>query len=336
MVRNHHRRRMFLDRTFARHETRLKYLDSLIGESDIACVNDLRMNRRTFGVLCELLHADGRVKRNETISRYFNSILHGVLRLQENLLVSQDPIPANCIVSRWRWFENCLGALDGTYIEVRVSEVDKPRYRTRKGKIATNVLGVCSRDMKFIFVLPGWEGSASDSRVLRDAINRQNGLKIPKGYYYLVDGGYTNGEGFLAPYKGVAYHLSEWGRNVPRNHEKYFNMKHASARNVIERCFGLLKIRWSILRSTSFFPITTQCRIITTCCILHNLIRREMSLDPAKIELDRQVDAAEDTHQTINEDHEIIDTVEASTQWTEWRNTLAMQMYNEWRLPRGH
>lgn len=64
-----------------------------------------------------------------------------------------------------------------------MSEVDKPRYRTRKGKIATNVLGVCYRDMKFIFVLPGWEGSASDSRVLRDASNRKNGLKIPKGNF---------------------------------------------------------------------------------------------------------------------------------------------------------
>ena len=57
-----------------------------------------------------------------------------------------------------------------------------------------------------------------------------------------------------------------------------------------------------------------------------------MSLNPAEIELDRQVDAAEDTHQTINEDHEMNDTVEASTQWTEWRNTSSMQMYNEWRL----
>ena len=28
--------------------------------------------------------------------------------------------------------------------------------------------------------------------------------------------------------------------------------------------------------STSFYPIKTQCRIITACCLLHNLIRREM------------------------------------------------------------
>uniref|UniRef100_A0A3Q7FH25 DDE Tnp4 domain-containing protein n=1 Tax=Solanum lycopersicum TaxID=4081 RepID=A0A3Q7FH25_SOLLC len=33
-----------------------------------------------------------------------------------------------------------LGALDGTYIHIRVPSVYKPRYRTRKGDIATNVI----------------------------------------------------------------------------------------------------------------------------------------------------------------------------------------------------
>ena len=62
-----------------------------------------------------------------------------------------------------------------------VPEKDKSRYRTRKGKISTNVLGVCNRDMNFVYVLSGWEGSVSDSRVLRDAISRRNNLMIPIG-----------------------------------------------------------------------------------------------------------------------------------------------------------
>ncbi|KAL6188975.1 hypothetical protein ACLB2K_040365 [Fragaria x ananassa] len=99
--------------------------------------------------------------------------------------------------------QNCLGALDVTYIKVRVPAIDKPIYQTRKGEVATNVLVVCSRDLQFIFVLPGWEGSASDSRVFHDAVTRPNGLRVPTGYYYLVDGGYTNGEGFFAPYRGT-------------------------------------------------------------------------------------------------------------------------------------
>ncbi|KAK2656384.1 hypothetical protein Ddye_009436 [Dipteronia dyeriana] len=99
--------------------------------------------------------------------------------------------------------------------------------------------------MKFIFVHPGWEGSASDSRVLRDVLNKLTGLKVPTGCYYLIDVGYTNGEGFLTPYKGTRYHLSEWRDGcAPQNMKEYFNMKYTSARNVIERCFGLLKMRW--------------------------------------------------------------------------------------------
>lgn len=54
-----------------------------------------------------------------------------------------------------------------------VTEADKARYRTRKGDIAVNVLGVCDRNMKFIYMLSGWEGSAADCRVLR--------LKVPQG-----------------------------------------------------------------------------------------------------------------------------------------------------------
>ena len=38
--------------------------------------------------------------------------------------------------------------------------------------------------MEFIFVLPGWESSASDSKVLQDAISRPNGLRVPNGKTY--------------------------------------------------------------------------------------------------------------------------------------------------------
>lgn len=74
-----------------------------------------------------------------------------------------------------------MGALDEIYIKLHVPSIDKPRYRTRKGEITTNILGVFDQDMRFIFVFPGWEGSGSDSRVLWDALSRPNGLRIPTG-----------------------------------------------------------------------------------------------------------------------------------------------------------
>ncbi|GJY30683.1 ALP1-like protein [Tanacetum coccineum] len=81
--------------------------------------------------------------------------------------------------------------------------------------------------MQFIYVLPGWEGSLHDGRVLRDAISRPQGLRVPRGNYYLVDVGYCNANGFLVPYRGQPYHLQEFDGD-----QEYFNMKHSKARNV--------------------------------------------------------------------------------------------------------
>ena len=106
-------------------------------------------------------------------------------------------------------------------------------------------------------------------------------------------------------------------------------MKHASTRNVIERCFGLLKMRWTILISPSYFPIKSQCRIMTACCLLHNLIRREMTLDPFEAELDEAIANQHDMGD------EYIDTIETSDHWTDWRDALATQMYNDFLASRG-
>ena len=104
---------------------------------------------------------------------------------------------------------------------------DRTRYRDRKGDISINVLASC--DLCFTYVLPGWEGSTSDPRILRDALWRPNGLKIPRNKFLLVDLGFTNGEGFLAPYKGTRYHLNLWRGNTPTNYKELFNLRHSSA-----------------------------------------------------------------------------------------------------------
>lgn len=54
----------------------------------------------------------------------------------------------------WLFYSN-KGYLDGIYI--KVSEIDKPRYKTRKGEAATNVFKACDKNMSFICVLPGWK-----------------------------------------------------------------------------------------------------------------------------------------------------------------------------------
>jgi hypothetical protein len=64
-------------------------------------------------------------------------------------------------------------------------------------------------NIQFLYVLAGWEGSASDSCVFENALRK--GFVIPKDPYYLADVGYANCNVLLASYWGVCYHLRKWG-----------------------------------------------------------------------------------------------------------------------------
>src|SRR4051812_2213519 len=68
------------------------------------------------------------------------------------------------------------------------------------------------------------------------------------GKYYLADAGYTNGPGFLTPFRSTRYHLKEWVTSAqrPKTDKELYNLRHARARNVVERTFGLWKKKWTI------------------------------------------------------------------------------------------
>ncbi|KAG8373400.1 hypothetical protein BUALT_Bualt11G0020400 [Buddleja alternifolia] len=111
------------------------------------------------------------VRSGHTISVYFNTVLTTLLKLHPLVQVILKPVDGECTLLSW--------ALDGTYIDVQTHLLDKSRYRNRKGGISVNILGVVDRDMNFVYMLSGWEGSDVDGKVLRDAVKRANGVKVP-------------------------------------------------------------------------------------------------------------------------------------------------------------
>ncbi|KAL8503724.1 hypothetical protein ACS0TY_022443 [Phlomoides rotata] len=105
-------------------------------------------------------------------------------------------------------------------------------------------------------------------------------------------------------------------------------MKYARARNVIERSFGILKARWGILRSNSYYPIKTQNHFILCCCLLHNFIRKHITVDPIEDEVPDLVDEGNDVMEPVDG---FIDQVESSQEWTTMRENLVMQMFADYQ-----
>lgn len=260
------------------------------------------MLRDTAGVMIEeqlgiFLNIIGHNERNrviqerfqhsgETISRHFNNVLKAIKSLSREFL--QPPpllTPAEITVNQrfYPYFQDCIGVIDGMHIPSHVPAKDQSRFRNRRGVLSQNVLAACTFDLKFIFIYPGWEGSAADSRVLRAVLNDpdQNFPQIPEGKYYLVDTGYWNMEGFIAPYQGVRHHLHEFrGANqLPRNAKELFNHRHSSLRNAIQRSFQVLKTRFPILKLAPQYAFHIQRDIVIAACVLHNFIRCEEEKD---------------------------------------------------------
>ncbi|KAH6826465.1 hypothetical protein C2S53_014319 [Perilla frutescens var. hirtella] len=273
-------------RMIPRIPDQVKHMSRIVGLTDVDCVVNLRMDRNAFGRLCQLLRdlgglVDGRYvsiqeqvsmflsvlahhKKNrvvrfdfwrsgQTCSRYIHLVLRAILRLHVILLVKPELVPDDCTDSRWKWFKGCLGALDGTYINV---------------------------------------------------------------------------EGFLTPYKGVRYHLKEWGPTNarPQNKEELFNLKYSKARNAIERAFGIMKMRWGILRGTTYYPIKIQNRLMMCCFLLNNFIRSQMNIDPIEQHFDMLVNEG-----ALGENgDEFVDTVESSPEWNAARDHIADGMWNDY------
>ncbi|XP_019442421.1 PREDICTED: uncharacterized protein LOC109347155 [Lupinus angustifolius] len=186
--------------------------------------------------------------------------------------------------------------------------------------------------MLFTFVYSGWEGTANDSRVFLDALTPANDFPKPIGdQFYLVDSGFPNMSGYLAPFRKTRYHLRDFrdgGR--PRGKQELFNHRHSSLRNVIERCFEVQKARFPILKMMSNYPVRRQRLIPNACCTIHNFIRLQHSKDRLFGQYSGEDFIVHDQGLNVNQQSINVDAQQA-TEMTEVRETIATQIWESYR-----
>ena len=82
--------------------------------------------------------------------------------------------------------QDCVEAIDGTHVHASVPPEIQGRFHGRKDGTTQNVLAAISFDLKFTYVLVGWEDSAHDSHVLNDAFAKPGGFSISEGIIRLL------------------------------------------------------------------------------------------------------------------------------------------------------
>lgn len=115
----------------------------------------------------------------ETVSRHFHTVLRAFAAFAKEMIKppSLDETPSEILrnMKYYPWFKDCIGAIDGTHIPAVVPADQAVPYRSgRKNECTQNVMAVCSFDMRFTWIWPGWEGSAHDFRIFTEATTRPN------------------------------------------------------------------------------------------------------------------------------------------------------------------
>ncbi|XP_059671120.1 uncharacterized protein LOC132316664 [Cornus florida] len=186
------------------------YIFEVLNGHEDKCYENFRMYPNTFRALCRELKLLGlkdstfltveeqvaifllTVSHNErnrvvaerfqhstsTILYHFYTVLKLICELGTKIIVPPDlneiPKEIKNNLKFYPCFKNCVGAIDGTYIHAVVPVDQQIPFRGRKGDTTQNVMAVCSFDMKFTYIITGWEGSANDSKILNECIQNED------------------------------------------------------------------------------------------------------------------------------------------------------------------
>ncbi|KAF7342628.1 putative nuclease HARBI1-like protein [Mycena sanguinolenta] len=209
-------------------------------------------------------------RSGDTISKYTNRVLDIATGNFYNKYIQNpaDTTPPKIAgsTSYFPFFRYCRGAVNGVHFDSFALAADVVRYRDRHGNVSQNVLAACDFDMRFVYVMPGYEGTAADGRLLDTA--RRNGFALPEHRYYLADAGFPNCDLLMTPFLGVRYHLNEWDRSG-----------HGT------QSFG-----------TPEYDYDVQAKIVAASAALHNFLRIHDRLNSFEVEMDDEEDYDADDH----------------------------------------
>jgi hypothetical protein len=119
-----------------------------------------------------------------TISRKMTHVADDIYGFAQTNMCPKDPTYSkvhNKLRPYAPFFDECIGALDGTHIPAHVCDESRLDYINRKGWPSYNILGIVDIDMRFTFECAGLAGSCHDMAVLRNCMGEANCPHPPPG-----------------------------------------------------------------------------------------------------------------------------------------------------------
>ena len=159
---------------------------------------------------------------------------------------------------------NVIGAIDGTHIEIKTPNKDiESDFVNRKNRHSINVQAVCDAKLVFTNIVVKYPGRVHDSFIWNNCELKPYICQNNINGWLLGDSGYPLEPHLMTPYLQPSTEA-----------QQRYNKSHTRTRSLIERSFGLLKMRFrAIDRSAGYLRLSPErcLLVITSCFILHNI-----------------------------------------------------------------
>ena len=166
-----------------------------------------------------------------------------------------------------------IGAVDCSHVAIMPRESERIAYTNRKCFYSIHLLAVVDARGRFVYVDVGCAGSMADTTVLRTSSlataqvikSRANATPpIRYGFFLLADAGFASLPWVVQNYTAIQCQKSPGCRK--------FNHCIGRGRGIVERAYGMLKMRFKRIGGRSSFDRKEQVsRFVRVCCALHNL-----------------------------------------------------------------
>lgn len=128
-----------------------------------------------------------------------------------------------------------------------------------------------------------------------------------------------------------------------RDLSELFNLRHAQARNAVERVFGVMKKRFKVLDDPMHYSIGVQAQLLPGLCALHNFLRDpgmearlvEEEENAGRLNAEEEVQKREDRPQEEQWEHARAGRVESEVRRTARMNGngegIALRLWQDYR-----